>query len=69
MCKLNSMFIIKGIVKGGVVLDYIILRGVSFFLCSLFTYLREDRLLETPEYNAVQNNTTINYDLNAKIYN
>ncbi len=35
------MFITGVIVKGSVVLDYIILRGASIFLSSLFTYMSE----------------------------
>lgn len=35
------MFVIEAIVKGGVVHSYIVMRGISFVMSSLFTYVRE----------------------------
>ncbi len=74
MFKFNYMFIIEVIVKGGVVLDNIIFKGVSIFLSSLFTYmytykhyLRQQNTKNTSEYKAVKYNNT--YDLNTKTYN
>ncbi len=47
MFKFNYTFITEVKLKGGVVQDYIILRAVSNFLSSLFTY-EGGRILETP---------------------
>ncbi len=59
---LNHRFSAEVTVKGAVVLDYVILGGVSNFL-SL------PNIRNTLEYNAVQYDSTTNYDLNAKEYN
>lgn len=44
------MFIIEVIVKGGGVLDYIMLRGVSIVLSSLFAY-RKKKSLHIMQFN------------------
>ncbi len=62
MCKFNRKFITEVIVKGGVVLDYIILRDYTFYVlfcdCFYFFFLhtQEQNMRKTSEYNAVQYN-------------
>ena len=51
MCTFNYIFIIEVIVKGGIVLDYVILKEVSnlFTIFDLPMYIhRRGRIIETP---------------------
>lgn len=54
---LMYMFITEVLVKGGVVLDYVILRGVSSFQTWVW-----QNITKTSEYNADLYNTTANYE-------
>lgn len=66
MCKLNYKFITEFLVKCGVALDYIILKGVSNLLSFLFIYMKGQKIRNTSEDKEVQYNTVSNYELNAK---
>ncbi len=59
-------FNIEVTVKGGVVLDYITLKGISNFLSALFINMRRSKYYKHLEYYAVQYNNTADYDLSAK---
>lgn len=60
------MFIIGAIVSDGDIVNCIIFRGVSITLhltCTVCKYCRRDKIINTSQYNIVQNNTTSNLTL------
>lgn len=66
-CEFKFLFMTELRDEGGIVLDCVILRGVSNF-CPRYLDTWEGRILETL-LNMMQYNTTTNYDLSAKTYN
>lgn len=52
------MFITEVVVKGGVILDYLMLSCFYFFILPIYVY---ENTRNTSEYDAVQYNTTANY--------
>lgn len=68
MCKFNYMVIADVIIKGGVVLDHIILRGVSDFFPSYLHIWAGQNIRNISHYDGIQHNTTTYYDLNVSQY-
>ena len=67
--KISCIFIIDVRVKDGVVLAFIIFRGVFLKIFVLFIYKNEEGItLETP-LNIILSSSTPNYSLSAQIYN
>ncbi len=58
MCKFNDIFITEVTVKGGVVLDCSVLKGVSLFFVPIMYVHEGGRILETP-LNIMQSSTTL----------